>query len=181
MARLQAVLRSRQLVAHYRRLRLIVTAFQAQCRGALIRTELRSKRNTRERREAMIARTTAEQQALAALEDAIQDTDVSHPGIKNKSRNCFFRSTVALTFFNPIPRVAPQIGVISSRPSLRPFTPSPRMSHSHPKIWRVTNSPSLQPRISRDKLPQVTIGRRCGIRCSPTKTAEIKLRLWQCG
>uniref|UniRef100_A0AC35EU69 Myosin-VIIa n=1 Tax=Panagrolaimus sp. PS1159 TaxID=55785 RepID=A0AC35EU69_9BILA len=76
VARLQAVLRSKQLVAHYRRLRLIVTAFQAQCRGAIIRNELRSKRNNRDRREAMLARTAAETPPNAMLENDNHDIDI---------------------------------------------------------------------------------------------------------
>ncbi|KAE9550764.1 hypothetical protein FO519_006016 [Halicephalobus sp. NKZ332] len=69
IARLQAVLRSKQLVSHYRKLKTVVTLFQAHCRGSLIRNELRSKRSTRERKEAMIART----------EDINLETNLSDP------------------------------------------------------------------------------------------------------
>uniref|UniRef100_A0A7E4VCT7 Myosin motor domain-containing protein n=1 Tax=Panagrellus redivivus TaxID=6233 RepID=A0A7E4VCT7_PANRE len=65
IARLQAVLRSKQLAAHYRRLRGTVTAFQAACRGTLIRDELRSKRSIDERRQAMLARTEEELAAVS--------------------------------------------------------------------------------------------------------------------
>uniref|UniRef100_A0A914DZP4 Myosin-VIIa n=1 Tax=Acrobeloides nanus TaxID=290746 RepID=A0A914DZP4_9BILA len=56
IARLQAILRSKQLVSHYKHLRSTVISFQAYCRGALIRNELRTKRSRDERKAAMIAR-----------------------------------------------------------------------------------------------------------------------------
>uniref|UniRef100_A0A914X4M5 Unconventional myosin heavy chain 6 n=1 Tax=Plectus sambesii TaxID=2011161 RepID=A0A914X4M5_9BILA len=49
-ARLQAVMRSRQLVFHYRRLRCTMVQFQARCRGALVRREVRAKRERGEKR-----------------------------------------------------------------------------------------------------------------------------------
>ncbi|MFH4979460.1 hypothetical protein AB6A40_006169 [Gnathostoma spinigerum] len=52
--RLQAILRTRQLVLHYQVLRNIITFFQARCRGAIIRSELRMKRLNGERRPAMM-------------------------------------------------------------------------------------------------------------------------------
>lgn len=73
---MQAVLRSKQLVAHYRKLKTTVIAFQAYCRGSLIRNELRSKRSTRERKEAMIARTEEVQEESTSADPINPDIDV---------------------------------------------------------------------------------------------------------
>ncbi|KAH7727939.1 hypothetical protein AAVH_04183 [Aphelenchoides avenae] len=56
IVRLQAVLRSRRLVAHYNHLRSVVTCFQGYCRGSLVRNELRAKTSRAERRTAMLSR-----------------------------------------------------------------------------------------------------------------------------
>ncbi|VDD94921.1 unnamed protein product, partial [Enterobius vermicularis] len=56
-ARLQAVLRTRQLVLHYQHLKSIVIQFQALCRGAMVREAIKSKRERGERRPAMMTET----------------------------------------------------------------------------------------------------------------------------
>ncbi|VDN08326.1 unnamed protein product [Thelazia callipaeda] len=53
-ARLQAILRSRQIVLHYKLFRAIVTQFQAHCRGALVRNAVRHKIERGERCPAMM-------------------------------------------------------------------------------------------------------------------------------
>uniref|UniRef100_A0A915BGX9 Myosin-VIIa n=1 Tax=Parascaris univalens TaxID=6257 RepID=A0A915BGX9_PARUN len=80
-ARLQAVIRSRQLVLHYKHLRRIVVQFQARCRGALIRNALRAKRERGERHAAMMAISEESERGSSPSSTNTVADDIDDPGL----------------------------------------------------------------------------------------------------
>ncbi|KAI1716481.1 myosin head (motor domain) domain-containing protein [Ditylenchus destructor] len=82
VARLQSIVRSHQLVAHFTRLKSIVIQFQAYCRGALLRIELNSAQSPSDRRAIMIAR--------ASNNEGIYTTTHTPPPIQDSDIDEFF-------------------------------------------------------------------------------------------